>query len=204
MVYANARIVILTITANSDIEQNRVASGDRSARQPGPDDVVQGKDPYERALRDAGHPFPRCSDVDRAVIPCVTAVAIRLTIIAMSGGGAALAEFECEPIPARTARGILFGACPWSQRRPSVHDDDGQAPPGEQQWPSVTPRSVTCASSRASRARRPTAWSVARGELRADATKLLKRKAPKRQLIKEYGTNGSVLINRQTWSQSDP
>ena len=45
--------------------------------------------------------------------------------------------------------------------------------------------------------------SAPRGELRADATKL-KRKAPKRRLIKEYGTNGSALFNRQAWSQSDP
>ena len=35
-------------------------------------------------------------------------------------------------------------------------------------------------------------------------TKLLKRKAPKRLLTKEYGTTGSALINRQTSSQSDP
>ena len=43
---------------------------------------------------------------------------------------AALAEFERELIRERTIAGLLFGACPWSQRRPSLHDDPGQAPPG--------------------------------------------------------------------------
>ena len=33
-------------------------------------------------------------------------------------------------ISARNDRGALFGARPWSQRRPSLHDDAGQAPPG--------------------------------------------------------------------------
>jgi hypothetical protein len=42
---------------------------------------------------------------------------------------AALAEFERELIRENDRR-ALFGACPWSQRRPSLHDDTGQAPPG--------------------------------------------------------------------------
>jgi DNA invertase Pin-like site-specific DNA recombinase len=42
---------------------------------------------------------------------------------------AALAEFERELIRERTIAG-LSSARPWSQRRPSLHDDAGQAPPG--------------------------------------------------------------------------
>lgn len=46
---------------------------------------------------------------------------------------AALTEFERELIRERTIAG-LPSARPWSQRRPSLHDDEGQAPPGARSY----------------------------------------------------------------------
>jgi DNA invertase Pin-like site-specific DNA recombinase len=90
---------------------------------------------------------------------------------------AALAEFKRELIRGRTIAGLSSAHCAWSLRRPSLLDDDRQAPPAQ----AAMAKRDTKLSNRCKElgVTRQTLYRFVgpKGELQADATKLLKRKA---------------------------